>query len=201
MVNHDHPAHVLETLSERFQHAATQLGLRHVPRLFNDKHGSITSTHFRTMAEVIEVITADVIPAGSVMRRVIAATVSWYWACRAPSFTSTDLTTLGVKTREFRDAWTALDTPEWRAGLRDVTKTEKSRFPKKSVLLTIKFHRAIHHCVDYVREWGPMEFLTTETSEAMHKPLKAFFRTCVSSLSRSCRRHFGCGTSCISSCV
>ena len=66
-----------------------------------------------------------------------------------------------------------MDTPAWRATVR-VADTVK--LTKRCVLLTPKFHRAVSHCVEYVKEWGPMEYLTTETSEALHKPLKGFFR-------------------------
>lgn len=167
------PAHVLEILSERFTAAAQQLGLRHVPRFFNDKHGSITGMHYRTLTQVVAVITHDYIPPASLMGRVIAATVDWYWACRAPKFSPADIVALEAKCAALAAAWGALDTPAWRATLRLPPKT---KFPRNCVLETPKFHRAVHHCAHYVQEWGPIEAITTETSEAMHKPLKAFFR-------------------------
>ena len=182
MASHKRPAKVLAMLSRRYQEAAIQLGLRHVPRVFDEHHGTISSMHYRTLAEVVEVIAADVIPPASNMGRVIATTVAWYWACRALSFTPADITALGHKTEAMRAAWETLDTPEWRATLRKPKKKKDkkaSKFPSNPVLETPKFHRAVEHCVDYVREWGPLEYITTETSEAMHKPLKAYFRTYV----------------------
>ena len=168
------PHHVLEILSERFSVAAAQLGLRHVPRLFDEHHGTITGMHYRTLAQVVAVITHDYIPPASVMGTVIAATVDWYWACRAPKFSPADIAALDVKCTALQQAWAALDTPEWRLTTRAA---EERNLPKRCVLLTTKFHRAIEHCADYVREWGPIEALTTETSESLHKQLKVFFRT------------------------
>ena len=168
----------LKTLSERYMDAALVLQLPRVPSIFMEKHGIITSAHYRTLAEVIEVIICDVIPPTSVLGRVIHATVTWYWACRAATFTEATLVDLQAKTQELHDAWAALDTPEWRATLR--ARPPKGVFvPQRSVLLTPKFHRAVHHTVDYVRRFGPIQDLTTETSEAMHKPLKIIFRTLV----------------------
>ncbi len=196
VANNRSPAKVLALLSRRYQEAATQLGLRHVPRVFDEHHGTISSMHYRTLAEVVQVITVDVIEPDTAMGRVITATVEWYWACRAPSFRPADITALQRKTEELRAAWEALDTPEWRATLRKPKKTKKgkkvSKFPSNPVLETPKFHRAVEHCVDYVREWGPLEFITTETSEAMHKPLKAYFRTYVLCVSE-CMYSLGCG--------
>ena len=170
------PHHVLFTLSERYSAAATQLGLRHVPRLFDVKHGSITGMHFRTLAEVVEVITQDFIPPASLMGRVIGVTVDWYWACRAKSFTVADIAALQGKCDALAAAWTALDTNAWRLSLKN---KPTKQLPKGCVLNTIKFHRAVSHCADYVKEWGPLEYITTETSEALHKPLKIFFRSYV----------------------
>ena len=167
------PDQVLDTLSKRFSAAAQQLGLRHVPRLFDHKHGSMTGMHYRALAEVFAVITHDFIPPDSVMGTVIAVTVDWYWACRAPKFSPADILALEAKGTALHDAWAALDTPAFRGA---VGTAKKRNIPKKSVLLTNKFHRATLHCADYVKEWGPIEALTTETSEALHKPLKAFFR-------------------------
>ena len=161
-------------LSKRFTIAARQLGLRHVPRIFDVKHGSITGLHYRALIQVVAVITHDYIPADSPMGCVIAATVDWYWACRASTFTVADIASLQEKCTTLGEAWAELDTVEWRATLGTV---KDKKFPKACVLLTNKFHRALRHCVDYVREWGPMEYITTETSEALHKPLKEFFRT------------------------
>lgn len=169
------PHHVLEILSERFSVAAAQLGLRHVPHLFDEHHGTITGMHYRTLAQVVAVITHDYIPPASVMGTVIGATVDWYWACRAPKFSPADIVALEVKCAALEAAWSALDTPAWRATLTREPKV--SKLPKRSILLTNKFHRATTHCADYIKEWGPMEALTTETSEALHKPLKEFFRT------------------------
>ena len=168
------PNHVLEILSSRFTTAAQQLGLRHVPRLFDVKHGSITGMHYRTLAEVIAVITHDYISPASLMGRVIAVTVDWYWACRAPKFSPADIVALKAKCAALAAAWGALDTPAWRATVRVA---DDLNLPKRCVLLTPKFHRAVSHCADYVQEWGPMEAITTETSESLHKQLKAFFRT------------------------
>ena len=167
-----HPAEVLATLSERYCAAATELGLRHVPNIFCDKHGSISSTHYRTLAEVVEVITSDIFEEDEPITAVIRATVSWYWACRALNFTQADLTALEDATAAMGAAWTALDTPAFRALLR-----RKRETPKRRVTLVPKFHRALTHVVDYIRRWGPLEYITTETSEAMHKPLKIMFRT------------------------
>ena len=156
------PAVWLALLSKRFEVAAQQLGLRWMHSMFNDKHGICSSAHFRSLASVIEVITADVIPPESRMGRVIHATIAWYWACRAKSFTAADL-----------------DTKDWH---KSAMKKKKCGLPKRRALLLPKFHRAIKHTVDYVRRFGPMEYLTTETSESLHKPLKTFFNVCVSLL-------------------
>lgn len=174
-VTYDSPGHILEELSERFVAAATQLGLRHVPRLFNEQHGTVTGMHYRALSQVFTIITHDFVPPASPMGIVIAATVDWYWACRAPKFSPADIVALEVKCAALEAAWTALDTPAWRATLKRLPKV--SKLPKRSILLTNKFHRATKHCADYIKEWGPMEALTTETSEALHKPLKEFFRT------------------------
>lgn len=167
---------VLATLSERFSIAAAQLGLRHVPQMFDIKHGTTTSTHYRSLAHVVAVITQDWIPPESVMGRVIAATVDWYWACRATSFSPAAIVALEGKCAALDAAWAALDTPAWRGTVRVA---EDLQLPKGCVLTTCKLHRAVSHCPEYVKEWGPMEYITTETSEALHKPLKAFFRTYV----------------------
>jgi hypothetical protein len=42
-----------------------------------------------------------------------------------------------------------------------------------------KFHRAILHLPEAIRDFGPYEDLTSEASESANKPLKAFFRTYV----------------------
>ena len=167
----ERPAQVLHKLSKRYSEAAKELGLRHVPKLFDDNHGIISSSHLRTFAEVVKVITADYVPRDSDMGTVIATTFAWYWACRAKTFTEQDLQDLQANTDEMRAAWEALDTTGWRKGDTGV--------PKNGILQTRKFHRATLHAVDYVRRFGPMEYLTTETSEALHKPLKTIFRTYV----------------------
>ena len=165
---------VLQKLSERFCVAAQQLRLRHVPNFFNDKNGITTSGHFRTFAEVVEVITADVVPPDSVMGTTVHTTVDFYWALRAKQFSSDDLANLELKEAAMREAWEALDTLAWRATLR-----KTNELPKSEVLTTVKMHRAAHHVIEYIRRWGPVEFLTTETTEAYHKLLKAIFRACV----------------------
>lgn len=170
------PDSVLSLLSQRFTDAATELGLRKVPCLFDDKHGRISSLHYRTLAEVVEVITCDIFDEEEPIAQVIHTTVAWYWACRSQSFTSADLDSLQGKTDAMLAAWAVLDTPLFRTTLRASRET-----PKRCVLEVPKFHR-LKHVVDYIRRWGPMEFLTTETSESLHKPFKSIFRACVNAL-------------------
>lgn len=181
----------LAKLSARFTDAATQLGLRHVPGVFNEQHGYLSSTHYRSLAETLELVTCDVIPADSLMGRVICTTIDWYWACRAKSFTAAELTALDTKTAAMKAAWAPLDTPAWRQNLR-----AKSDVPKLGALATPKMHRGLEHMSDYVRWWGPVEFLTTETSEALHKPLKVFFRTYV-----TCCLSYLAVCTCVCSCL
>ncbi len=168
-----HARRILATLSARFCAAAARLGVRHVPNMFCEQHGSLSGAHYRAFAEVVEVITLDFIGKGTTMARVISATVTWYWASRATSFTQDDLVSLREKCVELCAAWRLLDVPAWRATLRAV---KEKRFPKNCVLKTHKFHRALDHSTYYVEEYGPMEHITTEVSEGLHKPLKAYFR-------------------------
>ena len=163
---------LLGTLSRRYRTAAKELGLRQVPRVFQFKHGRLTSTHYRTMAEVLQVITCDLIPPASPLGQVIAATTRWYWACRAAAFaTEEDVVEVDRLGTVISDAWIAFDTDELRATFREDAKTPAGR----AVDLP-KFHRAITHMPAYIRSWGPYEFITTETSESMHKPLKLMFK-------------------------
>ena len=123
--------------------------------------------------KVIEVITADIVPLASPLRAVIHATVAWYWACRATSFTEEQLQDLRAKSEALRAAWEAMDSSAFRDA---VKRKADHQLTKNPVLLTPKMHRAVCHMEEYVRRWGPMEYLTTETAEALHKPLKEMFR-------------------------
>lgn len=166
------PKRTLKLLSQRFDEATEALGLRRLHCMFDEKHGIITSAHYRAFAEVVEVITCDVVPPASPLGVAIQTTVEWYWSCRAQRFTQRDLDRLERLTREMQDAWEVLDSQEWRATLRE----GKKDIAKNGVLNTTKMHRATSHMVDYIKRWGPVEYLTTETSEALHKPLKIIFR-------------------------
>jgi hypothetical protein len=164
----------LSVLSKRYSEAASELGLRHVPQVFNAEHGRMTSLHYRTLAEVMPVIICDQFPEDQALHATINATIKWYWRCRSRSFSPADIDALAEETAAMQVAWQQID----EATPRPASSKElaKSGLPSGLVLDTPKFHRAVEHIVEYVRNWGPIEYLTTETSESLHKPLKVMFR-------------------------
>ncbi len=166
----DGPA-LLTRLSLRLCAAAQELGLRHVPSVFEHKHGRLTSMHYRTVAAVLPVIIFDIIPPESPLGEVINATLKWYWAARAKKFTPEGLKSLQLLGDVMRDAWRTFDTPAMRGRLR-----EKHELPKGLALDLPKFHRSMAHVPDNVKRFGPQEYLTTEASESLHKPLKVMFK-------------------------
>lgn len=168
------PLKKLALLSQRFTFACRVLGLRGMHRMFEDKHGRISSCHYRAVAEVLEVIVRGIVDEESPMGKVIHTTIKWYWATRAKSFTQQDLEDLQADTDAMDAAWKALDTAEWRQEL--VAGRVKNSLPKSRAWDLPKFHRGLHHMVDYIRRFGPVEYLTTETSESLHKYLKQIFR-------------------------
>lgn len=165
---------LLATLSKRYSDAAKELGLPHVPHVFDLKHGRLTGTHYRTMARVIETIMCDYTEDCPDLIHLVHHTVTWYWAAHAPSFTNESLVELRELGVTMCDAWIQMDTPEFRASLR-----KDHDMPKGPIVDIPKFHRALNHLPDYIRKFGPAADLTTETSEAAHKPLKQMFRTYV----------------------
>ena len=164
---------LLVVLSERYCAAAAELGLRHVPGVFLHHHGRLTAMHYRTAAAVLPLISFDIIDPTSALGSVLQRTVTWYWSTRRKSFSAHDLTDLEDQTEDMRAAWDAFDTAAMRQQLRDAAEV-----PAGAVLDLPKFHRGIAHVVEYIRRFGPVEYLTTETSESLHKPLKMIFKWC-----------------------
>lgn len=185
-----HGGGMLTELSQRYSTAAMQLGIRHVPSFFEHKHGRLTALHHRTMAEVLQVITCDLIPPASALGKVIAATTRWYWACRAKEYTQADVVELKRLGAAMQTAWVAYDIPELRETFRQEAGT-----PKSDAVDLPKFHRSVAHLPTYIPDWGPYEYLTTETSESMHKPFKMIFKrfACFS----SCAQNMPCSGVCM----
>ena len=146
-----------------------------MPHVFDLQHGRLTGTHYRTVARVIETILCDYQEECPELMALVHCTVLWYWAAHASSFTEVSLVELHRLGLVMRDTWVEMDTAEFRASLR-----KDHDLPKGSIVNIPKFHRAINHLADYIRKFGPAVDLTTETSEAAHKPLKLMFRTYVS---------------------
>ena len=165
---------MLSTLSARYVQTAKELGLRHTPMIFELKHGRVSGKHYDTMAEVIEVIVCDM-EGQEELLAAIHATVVWYWASMAPSFTSESLERLRILGREMRESWDVFRTPEVIAAMA----RDGSDIPRGDLDAIPKMHRAVAHLSDFIALYGPFESLTTETSEAANKPLKACFRTYV----------------------
>jgi hypothetical protein len=168
----------LAVLSERFITAAKELGLRSCHQLFGLQHGTISSDYFRSLAEVLEVITCD-LPNAAAVQLAIHATVSWYWASRAASFTAASLTRLRELSFAMRESWRTF---EGHVQVGDFRAAAAAEYPRGSLDSLPKMHRAVLHLPDAIREYGPYDALTTEASESANKPLKCIFRAYVASV-------------------
>lgn len=160
----------LAMLSDRYTNATRELGLRSTPLLFALKHGRVSALHYRTLAEVFEVILCDFDEHPELLAAV-HATVRWFWAARAPAYTSqmvTDLRTLGI---EMRASWHIFE------DLGAALHRDDSAIPRGPLDSVPKMHRAVCHLPDFIRLYGPFVDLTTEASETANKALKASFRT------------------------
>lgn len=164
----------LAELSERYVTAAKELGLRSTPNIFALKHGRVSGMHFRTMAEVMEVIFLEYKESHPGLVEAIRATVRWYWESHAPQVSAESLELLRALGYQMRAAWGAVfEDPEIAPGL----VRDDSDIPKGSFDELPKMHRAVAHLPDFLRLYGPYGGLTTEVSEAANKPLKMCFRT------------------------
>lgn len=167
---------ILRGLSGPLSELARENKMHYNNKLFDVKHGVIQAQHLRTMAQFVQVITCRTIPPISPLGRVIHATLEWYWACRQLSFSDATLASLGIKGEAMGTAWDAFDTAELRTSFR---KDPELALPQRGVLACPKMRRALHDMVNTVQRFGPPEYLTTETSEALHKLPKAIYRSYV----------------------
>ena len=172
-----HSDALLMELSARYVAAAKELDLDHVPLLFCVKHGKVSSGHYRTLAQVFEVIVCDYTDSPQA-RRAVHDMLVWYWASRCTSFNAgfhAKLRKLGLR---MRASMSFFETDELRALYHEETKVHVSNLDDVP-----KVHRAVCHLPSYLENFGPFEDLTTEASEAANKPFKQMFRTYVDCVS------------------
>ena len=168
-----HADDVLAELSERYVAAAKELGLHHVPMMLCVKHGRLSSDHYRSLANVFEVIICDLANAEEA-KTAVHDVVAWYWASRCTSYNDAYLTKLRALGVRMRESMAFFETDAMRALYREETKVHVSSLDDVP-----KVHRVVKHVPDYMRDFGPFEDLTTEASEAANKPLKQIFRAYV----------------------
>ncbi len=163
----------LALFSERYEAAARELGLPSTCMIFNTKHGRISSAHYRTMAEVIAVVLADIRQEHPDVLAAVDATIHWYWMSRALEWDEHKLMALQAAGCAMREAWRVFEEPE----LRQQMTRKCSDIPRGAIDSLPKMHRGVAHLADFIRDFGPYEYLTTEASESANRPLKAIFRS------------------------
>ena len=162
----------LAMLSDRYTAATKELGIRSTPGLFALKHGRVSAEHYRSLAEVFEVILCD-FPGHPELLAAVHATVRWYWAARAPAFSTASLAELRTLGIDMRASW------QFFEDLGPALHRKESAIPRGPLDRVPKMHRAVTHLPDFIRLYGPFVDLTTEASETANKALKACFRTYV----------------------
>ena len=170
---YEHADTELLDLSARYVAAAKELGLPHVPMLFNLRHGRISSDHYRTAAHVLEVILCDFEDEAE-LKTAVHDVVTWYWASRAADFTPDAVAALRDLGTRMRDSLLFFTSPDLRARYR-----AKADVPAGALDDVPKMHRAVQHVPTYITEFGPYDDITTEASETANKPLKLMFRVYV----------------------
>ncbi len=130
--------------------------------------------HYRTMAEVMEVIFLDYRTHHGELYQAIHTTIRWYWASYSPRVSTESLAELRTLGQTMRQAWELAFAD---AQVAPTLQREGADIPKGSFDALPKMHRAVAHLPDFLRLYGPYSTLTTEVSEAANKPLKMCFRT------------------------